>query len=106
MSTDKFSNTPTADIIDEVGNLSAAIKEMQVREKELKDELTKRLEEKVEVHGSRFAASKTTVHSDRIDTKKVEGALGGKDAMKLAGFYNSTASTRINLKVLAVWEAA
>lgn len=99
-------NLPTESLIDELGNLQAAIKELEEREKKLSGEIKDRLEEKVEVKGAKFVASKTTYSSDRIDTKAVEKALGDKETMKANGFYKTTESTRLNIKVLAVWEEA
>jgi predicted phage-related endonuclease len=105
MTTDIFSNTATADMIDELGNLQAAIKELSDREEKLKAELKKRLEDKVEIQGARYSASKTTFFTDRLDTAKVEKALGDKETMKANGFYKSSPSTRINIKSVAVWAA-
>ena len=99
-------NTDTASLIDELGNLQAAIKELEEREKKLSTEIKTRLDDKVKVKGTKFVASKTTYSSDRLDTKAVEKALGNKDTMKANGFYKTTKSTRLNIEVLAVWEAA
>lgn len=102
----ELDNTPTEALIDELGNLQAAIKELETREKKLSETLKSRLEDKVEMNGERFTASKTTYSSDRLDTAKVEKALGGKDAMKDAGFYKTSSSTRLNVKIRAIWEDA
>lgn len=99
-------NIDTASLIDELGNLQAAILELEEREKKLSNEIKTRLDEKVEIKGTKFVASKTTYFSDRLDTKAVEKALGDKETMKANGFYKASKSTRLNIKVLAVWDAA
>ena len=53
-------NTDTASLIDELGNLQAAIKELEEREKKLSTEIKARLDDKVEIKGTKFVASKKT----------------------------------------------
>jgi len=102
-----FSNTPTANLIDELGNLNAAIKELETRQKALNAELKTRLAEGEEALGNAFVATKKTSPRTTLNGKKAEEFIKINVEKEFhSDFYTTTDVTRLNVTVRPVWATA
>lgn len=99
-------NSNTAALADRLGSLRAQIKVLQAQEEALKAELNEILADGDELVGENFKVVRSEYLSERINTKKVDAHLGGKDAAKAAGFYSISVSSRLTTTAISIYEEA
>jgi predicted phage-related endonuclease len=100
-------NTSTEALIDELGNLQAAIKQLEDRETKLNAAIKSRVSADSEYSGDHFIAIKTAVSSTKLDTKKAKAFIElNVDAEFQKEFFTTSSSERLNIKVRPVWADA
>jgi predicted phage-related endonuclease len=98
--------TNTATLADRLGEVRAQIKLLQSKEEELKKELNELLADGEEIFGENYKVVRSEFLSERLNGKKVDELLGGKDAAKAAGFYNISVSSRLTTTAISIYEDA
>mgnify|MGYP006268583459 CR=1 FL=1 len=104
-----FDNTSTIDLVDELGNLQAAIKQYESREAKLVAAIKKRMSEaqQEEFNGAAFTAKYSKVSSTKLDQKKAKAFIETSvDKEFQSEFFTTSTSERLNVSVLPVWAAA
>ena len=107
MNTIKFDNYSTADMIDELGNLNAAMKEYKARQDALNKELKNRMDKGEEAHGASFIAVKSVSSRTSLDTKKAAAFIETSvDKEFQSEFYTTTEIETLRISVRPVWAEA